>query len=42
MINYDVYYRDIIKKCVNVGKDDVVVFIGSGMIGVIYKLIYVL
>ena len=42
LTNYDVYYRDIIKKCVNAGKDDVVVFTGSGTTGAIHKLIHAL
>lgn len=42
LTNYDVYYRDIIKKCVNAGKDDVVVFTGSGTTAAIHKLIHAL
>jgi len=34
--------RDIIKQCVNAGKDDVVVFTGSGTTGAIHKLIHAL
>ncbi|CAH3136888.1 unnamed protein product [Porites lobata] len=34
--------RDIIKKCVNAGPDDVVVFTGSGTTGAIHKLIHAL
>lgn len=40
--NSDVYYSDIIKQCVNAGKDDVVVFTGSGTTGAIHKLIHAL
>lgn len=35
-------YSDIIKKCVNAGPDDVVVFTGSGTTGAIHKLIHAL
>jgi len=42
LTNCDVYYRDIIKQCVNAGKDDVVVFTGSGTTGAIHKLIHAL
>ncbi|XP_066027051.1 probable cysteine desulfurase isoform X1 [Pocillopora verrucosa] len=34
--------REIIKKCVNAGQDDVVVFTGSGATGAIHKLIHAL
>lgn len=42
LTNSDVYYSDIIKQCVNAGKDDVVVFTGSGTTGAIHKLIHAL
>ena len=42
LTNCDVYYREIIKQCVNAGKDDVVVFTGSGTTGAIHKLIHAL
>lgn len=38
----NVHFSDIIKKCVNAGKDDVVVFTGSGTTGAIHKLIHAL
>ncbi|XP_078346786.1 putative cysteine desulfurase isoform X2 [Oculina patagonica] len=34
--------REIIKKCVNAGKEDVVVFTGSGTTGAIHKLVHAL
>ena len=34
--------RDIIKECVNAGKDDMVIFTGSGVTGAIHKLIHIL
>jgi len=42
LTNCYVYYRDIIKQCVNAGNEDVVVFTGSGTTGAIHKLIHAL
>ena len=42
LTNCYVYCREIIKQCVNAGKDDVVVFTGSGTTGAIHKLIHAL
>lgn len=41
-LSLNAYSSDIIKKCVNAGKEDVVVFTGSGTTGAIHKLVHAL